>query len=77
MLAKLKTPALAFMDGITMGGGVVSNHCYSRISHVAHMIVNQGLAGHLPLRVATERTMFAMPEVCYNAFTHIQRCSNG
>ncbi|ORX80819.1 mitochondrial short-chain enoyl-coenzyme A hydratase 1-like protein [Basidiobolus meristosporus CBS 931.73] len=42
-LATLKTPLVAFINGITMGGGV-------------------GLSVHSPFRVATESTMFAMPE---------------
>jgi len=43
ILAAMPKPYVAFMDGITMGGGV-------------------GLAVNAPFRVATENTMFAMPE---------------
>jgi|APFEC2959095136_1045048.scaffolds.fasta_scaffold00619_14 enoyl-CoA hydratase len=42
-IARLLTPYVAILDGVTMGGGV-------------------GLSIHGPFRVATERTLFAMPE---------------
>ncbi|ORX88709.1 ClpP/crotonase [Basidiobolus meristosporus CBS 931.73] len=42
-LATLKTPFVALINGITMGGGV-------------------GLSVHAPFRIATENTLFAMPE---------------
>ncbi len=42
-IARLATPWVAILDGVTMGGGV-------------------GLSIHGPFRVATERTLFAMPE---------------
>ncbi|KAI7883088.1 ClpP/crotonase [Lichtheimia hyalospora FSU 10163] len=43
LIGTLKTPYVAVMDGITMGGGV-------------------GLSVHAPFRIATENTLFAMPE---------------
>ncbi len=42
-IARLVTPWVAILDGVTMGGGV-------------------GLSIHGPCRIATERTLFAMPE---------------
>ncbi len=42
-IARLATPYVAILDGVTMGGGV-------------------GLSIHGPYRVATEKTLFAMPE---------------
>ncbi len=42
-IARLQTPYVAILDGVTMGGGV-------------------GLSIHGPYRVATDRTLFAMPE---------------
>ncbi|KAH9483961.1 3-hydroxyisobutyryl-CoA hydrolase, mitochondrial [Psilocybe cubensis] len=43
ILAALKKPYIAIMDGMTMGGGV-------------------GLAANAPFRIATEKTVYAMPE---------------
>ncbi|PPQ93242.1 hypothetical protein CVT25_015240 [Psilocybe cyanescens] len=43
ILAALKKPYIAILDGMTMGGGV-------------------GLAANAPFRIATEKTVYAMPE---------------
>jgi len=43
LIATYPKPYVAFIDGITMGGGV-------------------GLSVHAPIRIATENTIFAMPE---------------
>ncbi|KAF7311354.1 3-hydroxyisobutyryl-CoA hydrolase, mitochondrial [Mycena kentingensis (nom. inval.)] len=43
LLASLRKPYVAILDGVTMGGGV-------------------GLVANAPFRVATENTVFAMPE---------------
>jgi len=52
LIATMKTPYVAFLDGVTMGGGA-------------------GISVHGHFRIATENTLFAMPECGLGLFTDV------
>ncbi|RKP13940.1 ClpP/crotonase-like domain-containing protein [Piptocephalis cylindrospora] len=52
LIATIQKPYVAFLDGVTMGGGV-------------------GISIHAPFRIATERTLFAMPETNIGFFPDV------
>jgi len=52
LIATMRTPFVALLDGVTMGGGA-------------------GVSVHGDFRIATEKTLFAMPECALGLFTDV------
>lgn len=91
LIATYPKPIVSLLDGITMGGGVgLSVHAPFRYPQIGALLLALGLKSifstnlnrktdsvlsHIRCRVATEKTMFAMPETALGLFPDVGVCA--
>lgn len=64
----MKPIIIAIWNGIVMGGG---NLLYIYILFLTNIIIGVGISIHSKIRIATEKSVFAMPEAKLGFFTDV------